>query len=175
MRAYVAGDEAAFEELFRRSFDLVRGYMRRGYISEADVQDLIQQTFLQFHRARQDYRPDKPLRPWLMTIARNVKRDHLRRERRRPQLTALLGPHVSPGDPGVDRVALREALGEARCQLPQSLRRIFEAYWVEHLSHAEIARRHGLSRSAVKVRVHRAYRALRLSLAEYGYPAPPER
>lgn len=169
MLAYVAGDDVAFEELFRRYHDLVRGHMRRGYLSEADVEDLTQQVFLQLHRARRDYRPDRPLRPWLMTIARNVKRDHLRREMRRPQPAELLDQHVGRPEPGVDRVALREALDEALRLLPASLRRILEAYWVEHLSHAEIARRHGISRAAAKVRVHRAYRALRRRLAEYGY------
>jgi len=173
MRAYVAGDEAAFDQLYRRYHGLLRGYLRRGYLRESDVRDLIQQTFLQLHRARRDYRADMPFRPWLMTIARNVKRDHLRRERRRPEFTALLEQHAGHTDPGADRVALREALAAATRLLPESLRRVFEAYWVEHLSHAEIARRHGISPAAARVRVHRAYRALRLSLSKYGYKGPP--
>jgi RNA polymerase sigma-70 factor (ECF subfamily) len=174
MLAYVAGDDVAFEELFRRYHDLVRGHMRRGYLGEADVEDLTQQTFLQLHRARRDYRPDKPLRPWLMTIARNVKRDHMRRERRRPPTTELWDRDVSHGDAGFERVALREALRDALRRLPGSLRKVSEAYWVEHLSHAEIARRYRISRAAAKVRIHRAYRALRLHLTEYGHPPPTE-
>jgi RNA polymerase sigma-70 factor (ECF subfamily) len=174
MLAYVAGDAVAFEELFRRYHDLVRGHMRRGYLREADVEDLTQQVFLQLHRARRDYRAHKPLRPWLMTIARNVKRDHFRRQQRWPGLTALPDQDLSQADSGVDRVALREALDKALGLLPGSLRSIVQAYWVEHLSHAEIARRFGISRAAARVRIHRAYRALRLRLTEYGYPAAPE-
>jgi RNA polymerase sigma-70 factor (ECF subfamily) len=169
MAAYTAGDGAAFDELFRRYVGLLRGYLRRGYLGEVDVQDLVQQVFLQLHRARRDYRPDRPLRPWLMTIARNVKRDYLRRERRRPPLAALLGDETAGGERGADRLALREALDEALARLPGSLRRVVEAYWFEELSHAEIARRFGISRSAAKVRAHRAYRALRGILAELGY------
>lgn len=174
MLAYVAGDDVAFEELFRRYHALVRGHMRRGYLGEADVEDLTQQTFLQLHRARRDYRSDRPLRPWLMTIARNVKRDHLRRERRRSPASELSDQDMGRGEPGFERVALREALGDALGRLPGSLRKILEAHWVEHLSHAEIARRYGISRAAAKVRIHRAYRALRLHLKDYGCPAPPE-
>jgi len=170
MLAYVAGDGAAFEELFRRSVGLVRGYLRRGYLAAADLDDLTQQVFLHLHRARRDYRPGHPLRPWLMTIARNVKRDHIRRERRRPpRATATLEEVVGPASPQEDRVALREALAEAMHGLPGSLRRIVEAFWMEHLPHAEIARRFGISRSAAKVRIHRAYRALRQILGEQGY------
>lgn len=168
MAAYVSGDGVAFEELFRRYHDLVRGHMRRGYLGEADVEDLTQQTFLQLHRARRDYRPDRPLRPWLMTIARNVKRDHLRRERRRSPITELSDRDPGHLEAGFERVALREALGNALRQLPGSLRKVLEAYWIEHLSHAEIARRYGISRAAAKVRIHRAYRALRLHLTEHG-------
>lgn len=169
MVAYVAGDAGAFEALFRRYDGLVRGYLRRGYTREEDVEDLAQQVFLQLHRARRDYRPDRPLRPWLMTIARNLKRDHLRRERRRPPLAPLVNQPVASGAPGTDPAALREALAEALRRLPGSLRRIVEARWCEHLSHMEISRRFGISRSAAKVRAHRAYRALRRILLESGY------
>lgn len=175
MVAYVAGDGAAFDELFRRYAGLLRGYLRRGYLGDADTQDLTQQVFLQLHRARRDYRPDRPLRPWLMTIARNVKRDFLRREGRRPSLSALLGDETARGDRAADRVALREALDEALGQLPGSLRRVVEAFWFEDLSHAEIARRFGISRSAAKVRAHRAYRALRRILHGLGYGEAAER
>ena len=78
MGAYQRGDHGAFEELFARYAALVTGYMRRGYRSEHDAQDLTQQTFLHLHRGRHDYRAGAPLRPWLMTIARNVLRDRIR-------------------------------------------------------------------------------------------------
>ena len=42
------------------------------------MRDLVQQTFLQLHRSRRDYRPEAPLRPWLFTIAYNLCRDRWR-------------------------------------------------------------------------------------------------
>jgi RNA polymerase sigma-70 factor (ECF subfamily) len=171
MLAFAAGDAAAFEEIYARYAGLVLGYMRRGYRREEDVRDLAQQTFLQLHRARRDFRGDKPLRPWLMTIARNVLRDHLRREMRRPPARPLdtLLDERGAGSREPEAVALREALALAIQRLPPSLEAVVVGYWREHLPLREIARRLGTTRAAVKVRAHRAYRALRKSLEEEGY------
>lgn len=171
MRAWAAGEEAAFEEIFARYGDFVLGYMRRGYRPKEDARDLTQQTFLQLHRARKDFRGDRPLRPWLMTIARNVLRDHLRRERRRILTDGIEGVLRDRGTAAdePERLALRDALAGAVARLPASLRAVVEGHWNEHRSYAELARRLGTTRAAVKVRAHRAYRALRKMLAEEGY------
>lgn len=171
MRDWVGGDGAAFEEIFGRYGDMVLGYMRRGYRPEEDARDLTQQTFLQLHRARRDFRGDRPLRPWLMTIARNVLRDHLRRERRRILTEGIEGVLRDRGTAAdeTEHLALREALAAAVERLPASLRAVVEGHWKEHRSYADLARRLGTTRAAVKVRAHRAYRALREMLADEGY------
>jgi RNA polymerase sigma-70 factor (ECF subfamily) len=168
MADYVAGDAAAFETIFHRYHGPVRGYLRRGYLSESDIQDLCQQVFLQLHRARKDYSPDRPLRPWLMTIARNVKRDFFRRELRRRE-SRFPDPGAGGGDPRFEDLERREALEAALARLPESLGRVVKAYWFEHRSYDEISRRFRISRSAAKVRVHRAYRAMRRLLEDSGY------
>ena len=46
-----------------------------GEINEAErklADDLVQETFLQLHRARHTYNPAFPLLPWAMAIARHV-------------------------------------------------------------------------------------------------------
>lgn len=164
MAAYAAGDEGAFDEIFRRYSHLVLGYMRRGYLPAADAQDLVQQTFLQLHRARRDYRAGDPLRPWLMTIARNVKRDHFRRLHRREAFEPILD-ELGRDDPGFRRIDLREALASAVDRLPAPLAAIVRARWFEERGYDEIAKSLGISRGAAKVRAHRACRALRTILA----------
>lgn len=42
MVAYAGGDEAAFEELFRRTGGLVFGYLRRGHRPVEEARDLTQ-------------------------------------------------------------------------------------------------------------------------------------
>jgi RNA polymerase sigma-70 factor (ECF subfamily) len=173
MAAYQRGEDGAFEELFRRYAPVVTGYMRRGYRSEHDAQDLTQQVFLHLHRGRHDYRAVAPLRPWLMTIARNVLRDRLRHERRRAAMLCLddvLAEHATgPGTAVEQRTELRQALGDAMSRLPGTLRALIRARLLEERPYAEIGRQLGISRGAAKVRMHRAVSALRRLLDEAGY------
>jgi DNA-directed RNA polymerase specialized sigma24 family protein len=59
MRAYVAGDAAAFRVIFERYAPLLlRAMLRELYVRE-EANDLVQQTFLQLHRARRDFDPGR--------------------------------------------------------------------------------------------------------------------
>src|SRR5688572_804819 len=82
MQAYVAGDEHAFDEIYRRYRPVLLAVMRRHLASRTDVEDLVQLTFLKLHRARASYRSGTPVKRWLFTIARNTRKDHLRSSRR---------------------------------------------------------------------------------------------
>ena len=82
MERYLAGDRAAFRELFRRYAPVVLRLVRRNVPTE-EAHDLVQQTFLHLHRGRKDFRRGARLRPWLCTIAINVRRQYLRSMRHR--------------------------------------------------------------------------------------------
>src|SRR5205823_3397947 len=78
MAAYLAGETAAFDELFRRyALPLLRSLRRR--LPAEDANDVVQQTFLQLHRCRFDYLPGAGVRPWIYTIAFNLQRRQARR------------------------------------------------------------------------------------------------
>ena len=159
------GDPAAFEQLFARHAPRLGGALRRGGLSPEDARELLQQTFLIVWRARLDYDPQRPFRPWVTTIALNLKRDALRRERRSP---------LSPGEgPAYDNAAvegLQEKcvqaveLHDAVAALPRGSREVVELHWFGGLSMAEVGEAVGASTSAVKVRAHRAYKQLRTAL-----------
>lgn len=163
MEAWVGGDGAAFRELFTRHAGLLVRVVGRGLPRADDASDLVQQTFLQLHRARLDYRLGTPLRPWLLTIAINVRRMHLRASGRRPEdlhapetFPDLVAPAADP-DAGERAARVRQAV-EA---LPQDQRDVVWLHWFEGLSLVEVATVVGASHGAVKVRAHRAYEKLR--------------
>jgi len=168
MSAYVGGDSSAFDELSHRYAGMVIAFMRKGYVAQTDAEDLTQQVFLQLHRARRDFKPGALLRPWLMTIARNVKHDHWRRVLRRPLPQTLLEDPVGRPLAMEDTGELRDALERAVETLPESMRTVIRAFWFEDKSHTEIAASLGISRGAVKVRAHRAYAKLRQVLSDSG-------
>lgn len=160
---YVAGEPRAFEALFARLAPLLTRVVRRRVFDAAQAQDLVQQTFLQMHRARLDFRVDGRLRPWVVTICMNVVRQHFRRTQRAAELPlddeGSWIPTVAPHDP-VRAEAARQ-LHTALAQLPEGTRRAIELHWLEGMPFPEVAEALGISTSAVKVRAHRGYQRLR--------------
>lgn len=159
MAAYVAGDATAFRELFRRYAPRLRGVLR--HESAHDPADLVQQTFLQLHRARASYLPGAPFRPWLMTIARNLKREQIRRWRRQPRTSELSTEDLVARTLSADTaIEVRQALTAVN-ELPPAEREVVTLHAAAGLSVAETAARLGATEGAVKARAHRAYQRLR--------------
>ncbi len=172
MAQYVGGDEVAFRQLFVLLAPKLRAFFLRSFIEPALAEDLTQTTFLKLHRARDSYSPDRPLKPWLFTIAAGVRRDELRRRYRLP-------PHVGeieleqaelqrPDDrtPPIESNAKNEieAVRAAIDGLPESQRAVLHLHLHEALTFEEIAQVLGTSPGAVRVRASRAYERLRKSL-----------
>jgi RNA polymerase sigma-70 factor (ECF subfamily) len=176
MRAYVGGDAAAFRELFDRYATLLTRVLARQLRSPQEASDLVQQTFLQLHRARRDFRPDAKLRPWLFTIALNLKREYFRRAQRHPEapleLDGRLDPAIEPR--GAERADAARQLQSALARIPPDQAEVIALHWLEGLSFAEVGELVGASVSAVKVRAHRGYVALRRLLDEETDRGNPE-
>ena len=167
MQAYVLGDAAAFRALFARyAPDLLRVFRRHLRDHEA-ARDLLQQTFLQLHRARRDFDARKPLRPWLFTIALNLEREHFRRKKRKPE-ASLDFEHeaglASLPDTSTHFAAASD-LHAALERLPAQQREVIELHWFGGLSFPEVASVIGARLAATKVRAHRGYCQLRALLS----------
>jgi RNA polymerase sigma factor (sigma-70 family) len=159
MDAYLAGDGEAFDELFRRyARALLRSLGRR--MSPEDARDVVQQTFLQLHRSRHDYHRGAAIRPWIYTIAFNLQRRAARDARRRAQ---PLNPDrdLPLAAAGGEGAELGTAVRFAVARLPVDQRRVIALHWFQGLPYDEVAETVGASLSAVKVRAHRGYLALR--------------
>ncbi len=170
MLDYAAGDLRAFELLFERWAPRLRAFFARTCGCRADLDDLLQLTFLRMHRARHDFRPGQPLRAWLFAIAAHLQTDELRRRRRTARLaqaarSEAMEPSAMPDDVGSGwaRVSRVRAALE---QLPQAQRAVLHLHRYEKMSFAEIAEVLGCTQGAVKLRAFRAYRRLRLLLAD---------
>lgn len=167
MLAYLAGDSAAFRIIFERYAPLLTRAMQRELYVREEATDLVQQTFLHLHRARSDFDPAQMLRPWLFTIAFNLKREHFRRTKRRPErpLDAIL---VEPTVPalGAAQFEARRTLARVLCDLPPDQREVIELHWFDGLDFPEVAQVVGATLSAVKVRAHRGYVRLRQVLGD---------
>lgn len=168
MLAYRGGDMAAFRELFARYAPMLSRVLKRFALGEDRLADLIQQTFMQLHRARNDFDEHGVLRPWLMTIAFNLAREQLRKVKRRPESELDVAAENRSARPPIEQhhADLRRDLARAVGRLPEDQRAVVQMHFVEELSFEEIGQKIGASPGAVRVRAHRGYVTLRSILGE---------
>jgi len=167
MAAYADGDHAAFHELFERNAPLLTRVVRAQIRSDEEARDLVQQVFLQLHRARRDYRKGDPLRPWLFTIAYNLCRDRWRAAGHHHDVPIEQAPPAADQASAADLLQERQRANRLRAALvalPDDQRRVIEMHWFAELPLPDVAAALGVSLSAVKVRAHRAYERLRKNL-----------
>ncbi len=172
MEAYCAGDLAAFDELFHRAAPRVRAVLRCMARNPVLADDLTQITFLKVHRGRDTWVRGAPVMPWLTAIARRTYFDARRAMRHDRTVLTPEGDLPEPpfaATPGLDALdALSEdeqrTLQTAMDNLPSTQREALQMLKIDGLSLKDVARITGVSVGAVKVRLHRAYTALRHAL-----------
>lgn len=86
MKAYGAGDMAAFEALYRRLSPKVYGYLKNRLGKKEDAEDLTQKVFAKVHRLRETYNPAYPVLQWLFVITKGILLDHGKAEFRKTRL-----------------------------------------------------------------------------------------
>jgi len=133
---------------------LVRRFLRRGWHSEADLEDMCQDVFVRTYEAAQTRIPE-PAKPYVFSVARNLLINRLRRE----QIVSIEAVadieevEVATDEPGPDRtVAGRQDLKRLRVALdrmPERWRDAVVMRKIEGLSRHEIAQRMGLAESTV--------------------------
>ena len=167
MAAAQDGDAAAYERLLHGLLPEVRSLVRRRLPDEAAVEDVVQNALLAIHRSRHTYRPERPFGPWLRAVVRNAFLDHARAYLRRAEREVSLEVMPEPADEAegpaewLEGSRLSPDLERALAALPAAQREAVELIQLRGLSVAEAAVKAGVSTSALKVRAHRGYRALR--------------
>jgi RNA polymerase sigma-70 factor (ECF subfamily) len=162
------GDRVALERLVVRNADAVARLLWRFVGTKADLDDLVQETFVRMVRGLPSWRADQPFAHWLLRIATNVGRDSFRRQAVRRRWTAPPGdPDESPVadaiDPAPDPAArlAHEEVKALLAHLSPDERTILTLHHLEGWGLAEIAARCGWTLTATKLRAWRARRHLR--------------
>lgn len=167
-RSATQAAHAAFDELYGRHAGAVYGFLRgmhRG--DEHAARDALQETFLRFYRSLERFDGRKPVRPWLLRIARNVsldllkKRSHQSEEPRGPEAFGALENESAEAP---DRVASRreavELMRGAIGRMPESERAVFLLKHDQGLTYSEVAEALGCSLRTAKYRMKSALELL---------------
>jgi RNA polymerase sigma-70 factor, ECF subfamily len=158
------GDPAAFAAIIERHQRVIFGYLRARLVQASDAEDMTQEVFLRFHLAQARFDSNNLIRPWLLGIARNLLREHVRSLRRRKEVAwtelCLELESVAPFDPHAADDALTH-LPVCLESLGPSARQAIELKYRSEQKLADIGKQLHRSEGAVKLLVHRARQALR--------------
>ncbi len=173
-----AGDEAAWAELYRRYAPVVQRFLLRMMGFDPELDDLVQQVFVEVFRSMPRFRHEARFTTWLYRIASHVVGKRIRTEsRRRRRREALALHHKLVGGGGADPsgaadAARRlEALGEVLETLSVDHRLVWTLREVEGLSTDEVAEALRVRPGTVRSRLFHARRKVLDRLAAAGQPA----
>jgi RNA polymerase sigma-70 factor (ECF subfamily) len=174
MDRYACGADEAFDALYDLLAPRLHAFLFRRANNAETAEDLVQQTFLQIHFARQHFTPGAAVMPWAFAIARRLLIDSFRRTRREGARDAVvidMDEHPAPSsreqiDALVGKRRLTRQVEEELSRLPEANRTAFELVQYDGLSMTEAAQALGVSVSAVKTRAFRAYQRLRERLGD---------
>ena len=175
------GDQAAFQELFRKFAPRVLQYTRRFVGSEAQAEEVTQDVFVQVFRFRQRYRPQSRFSTWLFTIATNLCLNELRRPERQLRVDIwdrredeehregpqLVDEAAITAEQGAATRELARELEAAVGELPPKQRAALLLSRVDGLAYRDVAAALGCSEGAVKALLFRATQTLKKNLRDF--------
>jgi len=167
MAAAQDGDGAAYESLLGELVPALRILVGGRLRDAGAAEDVVQNVLLSVHRARHTYDPRRPFGPWLRAITRNAVVDALRARGKRSEREAALPDSdlfADDREPSRAALPLSARMERALAQLPPAQREAVELIQLRELSVVEAAAHAGITVSALKVRAHRGYKALRALL-----------
>ena len=155
-------DEEAFRAFYELTARPLWAYLSRTLGDSRAADDLLQETYYRFLRARTTFVNDDHRRNYLFRIATNLILDH----RRRPRVTAVGVEEAearggAPFHPDLaDRATTRIDLDRAMDQLSRRERSLLWLAYAQGWSHEEIASALGLKTASLKALLFRARRRL---------------
>jgi RNA polymerase sigma-70 factor (ECF subfamily) len=165
-----ARDTAAFKDLFDHFAPRVKGYLMRLGARNGLAEDLAQEAMLTVWRKASLFDPEKAsASTWIFTIARNLRIDAIRKERRPeidPEDPALQPEGERTADELLDWAKAEDRLHAALSDLPREQSQIIELSFLTEKPHSLIASELGLPLGTVKSRIRLAMARLRLALGD---------
>ena len=165
----LGGDpDAVIRELYSHYAKALHGYVEQFCPDRSSADDIVQETFIRAWRhLPQLSADDRPIRPWLFRVARNLLIDANRAARARPTTV----PGQSAGEIGMDadldEVLDRQLVAVALQHLSPAHQSVLVETFYQGGTMATVARELGIPHGTARSRLHYALDALRQHLEEH--------
>jgi RNA polymerase sigma-70 factor (ECF subfamily) len=172
VRRAAAGDAEAFRGLFVRHRSDVARLVYRMLNGPSDLEDVVQEVFVQVFRSLKDFRGQSKFSTWLHRVTVNVVLMHRRSARSRPVLTEevpnelVADDRQTLPDEDAERHERMRAFQRLLARLADKKRIVFVLHELEGMSPAEISEVVGAPVLTVRTRLFYARRELEEMLAE---------
>ena len=167
------GDKVAFEMLFTKYQRRVSRLVARFVRSEAEVEDIVQESFIKAYRALASFRGDSAFYTWLYRIAVNTAKNHLVSASKRPislsqfeknddddfQEDIFMSDAATPESELITK-QIAETVNKSMNELPADLREAIMLREIEGMSYEDIADAMGCPIGTVRSRIFRAREAI---------------
>jgi RNA polymerase sigma-70 factor (ECF subfamily) len=174
MFAVASGDERAFGRVYAEVCPRLATLLGRLGADRATIDDLVHDTLLRLYEARRRYRKGESVLSWARTIARRLYIDRLRAR----ATSAIAHAGFSSGIDTPDRLRAPDVLLEEKRaaltidaaveNLPELQAEAFRMVHIDGVAFQDASKRLGATNLSLRLRSHRACKALRVVLAEAG-------
>jgi RNA polymerase sigma-70 factor, ECF subfamily len=169
VRNAMSGDQQAFGLLVRRYQQPIYNLCCR-YVGDISAEDCAQETFVRAFVHRSHFDPKRPPLPWLLTIARRLCIDLLRRRRIEPISNQEAADSFAVPARTEETAAARQELrilSRAFSSLKEGPREAVALYHLEGLTYQETADVLKVPLGTVMTWLHRGRTQLRATVAEH--------
>ena len=168
------GDRSAFDELYRRYFKRVYGFLDKRLRNRADTEETTQEVFINIFSSIDSFRGEAPFAAWVFGLTRRTLAARFRRKQH-PTVPLLdedadtglasLGADTTSGEASpveqFERAERAEQLQHVlQCEVTPEQRRLFELHHLHSMPIAEIARTLEKSEDSVKSNLYRTRKRL---------------
>jgi RNA polymerase sigma-70 factor, ECF subfamily len=166
-----AGNERAFEQLFRTHYSGLCGYASK-YVWDADqAEEIVQDLFYNLWNKKNNLNIDISIEAYLFRAVRNaclnyLKHQKVRRHHADSVKNTAASDQIDSDDP-MEILELQVKIDEAVDALPPERQKIFKLSRYEGLKYKEIADELGLSVKTVEAQMGKALKTLREDLSEF--------
>lgn len=168
--ALKAGEENAFDIVYRHYFRRLCAFCSQYVNEQEEIEEIVQDTMMWLWENRTSLLEELTLKTLLFTIVKNKALNHIShfeiKRRVHQEIIDKFDNEFNNPDFYLEN-ELFHLYGEALKQLPKEFREVYELTRNQRLTHKEIAQKLNVSPQTVNYRIGQALRLLRIALKDY--------